>query len=126
MKLSKRQLKNIIREEKQKLLQEYGRTSYGNTPVESFKPLDLGGAQEIIEEIYYIMGELSDGSVRLMDPTDYSDMVATMEDLVYDGARDLEEYLDALTANKQGQYVRIALRPLPNQISDPSTGRRRY
>lgn len=126
MKLNKRQLKRIIREEKQKLVNEYGRTSYGNTPVEGFKPLELGGVQDIIDEVYYIMSELSDGSVRLMDPIEYSDLVATMEDLVYDGDRDLEEYLDALTANKQGQYVRIALRPLPSQLSDPSTGRRRY
>ena len=109
MKLSKNQLKRIIREEKQKLLNEYGRASYGNTPVEGFKPEGLGYI-ELVEEILYIMDELSDGSVRLMDPMEYEDMLATMQDLAMDGEEDIAYYLPKLTANKQGQYVRIALR----------------
>jgi len=103
--MNKRKLRNILR----KALNE-SRASFGNTPVEGFKPLELGGMQEIIEEIHYIMSELSDGSVRLMDPTEYSDLLSTMQDLVYDGDRDMEEYLEQLTANRQGQYIRIALR----------------
>ena len=103
--MNRKQLKRILR----KALNE-SRASFGNTPVESFKPAELGGMREIIEEIHYIMSELSDGSVRLMDPTDYGDLLSTMQDLVYDGDYEMEEYLDQLTANRQGQYIRIALR----------------
>ena len=102
--MNKRKLKNILR----KVLNE-SRASYGNTPVESFKPEGLGYV-EMVEEILYIMDELSDGSVRLMDPEEYEDMLATMQDLVEDGSYDMAYYLPQLIANQQGQYVRIALR----------------
>ena len=102
--MNKRILRNILRN----ALNE-SRTSYGSTPVESFKPEGLGYI-EMVEEILYIMDELSDGSVRLMDPEEYEDMLATMEDLVEDGDEDMADYLPRLTANRQGQYVRIALR----------------
>jgi len=102
--MNRRKLRNILR----KALFE-SRVSYGNTPVESFKPEGLGYV-EMVEEILYIMDELSDGSVRLMDPAEYEDMLATMEDLVKDGDEDMADYLPQLTANRQGQYVRIALR----------------
>ena len=109
MKLTKRQLRRIIKEEKQKLINEYGRTSYGNTPIESFRPEGMGYL-DILESILYIMDDLSDGLVRLMDPTEYEDMLATMQDMAEDGDEDIAYYLPKLTANRQGQYVRIALR----------------
>ena len=108
MKITKRQLKRIIREEKQKLLSEYGRTSYGNTPVEGF-PEGMGYV-EMLEEMNYICGEMTDGSVRLMDPEDYVRLLDFMYDAAEDGDEDAQYYLDKITANKQGQYVRIALR----------------
>ena len=108
MKLSKRQLKRIIREEKQRLLNEYGRSSYGNTPVEGFP--DNMGYVEMVEEVHYICDQMLDGSVRLMDPEDYARMLSFMYDAAEDGDEDIQEFLDMLTANEQGQYVRIALR----------------
>ena len=102
--MNRMRLKRVLR----KALNE-SRSSYGNTPVESFKPDGLGYV-EMVEEILYIMDELSDGSVRLMDPVEYEDMLVTMQDLAQDGDEDIAEYLPQLTANRQGQYVRIALR----------------
>ena len=108
MKITKRQLKRIIREEKQKLLSEHGRTSFGNTPVEGF-PEGMGYV-EMLEEMNYICGEMTDGSVRLMDSEDYARLLSFMYDAAEDGEEDAQYYLDKITANKQGQYVRIALR----------------
>ena len=108
MRLTRRQIRQIIKEEKQKLLSEYGRTSYGNTPVESFP--DGMGYVEMLEEVHYICGELEDGSVRLMAHKDYARMLSFMYDAAEDGDEDIQYFLDKLTANEQGQYVRIALR----------------
>jgi len=108
MKITKRQLKRIIKEEKAKLLNELGRTSYGSTPVESF-PEGMGYV-EMLEEMYYICTQMDDGSVRLMDPEDYARFLSFMYDAAEDGEDDAQYYLDKITANKQGQYVRIALR----------------
>ena len=102
--MTKRKLKRILR----KALNE-SRASYGNTPMESFKPEGLDYV-EMVEEILYIMDELSDGSVRLMDPDEYEDMLVTMQEMAEDGEEDMADYLPQLTANRQGQYVRIALR----------------
>ena len=109
MRLTKSQLKRIIKEEKLKILEEHGRASFGNTPIESFKPEGMGYI-DILESILFIMEDLSDGLVRLMDPAEYEDMLATMEDMAIDGDEDIAYYLPKLTANRQGQYVRIALR----------------
>jgi len=108
MRLTKRQLKRIIKEEKQKLLSEHGRTSYGSTPMESF-PEGMGYV-EMLEEMHYICNQMDDGSVRLMDPEDYARLLSFMYDAAEDGEEDAQYYLDKITANKQGQYVRIALR----------------
>ena len=108
MKLSKRQLKRIIREEKQKLLKEYGRTSYGSTPMESF-PEGMGYV-EMLEEMHYICDQLEYGSVRLMDPEDYQRMLEFMKDASMDGDEDAEYFLGKIIAQNQGQYVRDALR----------------
>ena len=108
MRLTKRQLKRIIKQEKLKILKEYGRTSFGNTPVEGFP--DGMGYMEMVEEVHYICDQMTDGSVRLMDPEDYARMLSFMYDAAEDGDEDIKEFLDMLTANKQGQYVRIALR----------------
>ena len=108
MELTKRQLRRIIREEKQKLFSEYGRTSYGSTPVESFS--DGMGYVEMVEEVHYICDQLLDGSVRLMHPKDYARMLSFMYDAAEDGDEDIKEFLDMITANRQGQYVRITLR----------------
>jgi len=102
--MNRRKLRRILR----KALDE-SMSSYGNIPVESFTPEGLGYV-EMVEEILYIMEELSDGSVRLMDPTEYEDMLVTMQDLAADGDEDIADYLPQLTGNQQGQYVRIALR----------------
>ena len=102
--MNRRKLRYILR----KALNE-SRASYGSTPVESFQPQGLDYV-EMVEEILYIMGELSDGSVRLMDPAEYEDMLVTMQDMAEDGDEDMADYLPQLTANRQGQYVRIALR----------------
>ena len=107
MRLTKRQLKRIIREEKQKLLRE-SRTSFGNTPVEAF-PEGMGYV-EMLEEMIYICNEMTDGSARLMDPEDYARLLSFMYDAAEDGEEDAQYYLDKISANRQGQYVRIALR----------------
>ena len=108
MKLNKRQLRKIIKQEKLKILKEHGRVSFGNTPVEGFP--DGMGYVEMVEEVHYICGEMMDGSVRLMDPEDYARMLSFMYDAAEDGDEDIKEFLNLLSANKQGQYVRIALR----------------
>jgi len=94
--------------EKLNILLENGRTSYGSTPVESF-PEGMGYV-EMLEEMNYIFDELSGGSVRLMDPEDYARLLSFMYDAAEDGEEDAEYYLEKLTANQQGQYVRIAMR----------------
>ena len=101
--MNKRKLKNILR----KVLDE-SRASFGNTPVEGFP--DNMGYVEMLEEVHYICGELEDGSVRLMDREDYVRMLSFMYDAAEDGDEDIQYFLDKLTANEQGQYVRIALR----------------
>ena len=111
-KLNKNQLKRIIKEEKYKLMRENLTSSYGNTPVVSFNPDKYpdAGYLDILESILYIMEELSDGLVRLMNPIEYEDMLETMEEMAGDGDEDIMYYLPKLSATKQGQYVRIALR----------------
>ena len=108
MRLTKRQLRKIIKQEKAKILKEHGRTSHGNTPVESF-PDDMGYV-EMVEEVHYICNQMTDGSVRLMNTEDYVRMLSFMYDAAEDGDKDIQEFLDMLTARQQGQYVRIALR----------------
>jgi len=103
--MNKRRLQRIIR----RALKE-SRASFGNTPMTGFKPTEMMGVQDVINEIFYIMDELEDGSVRLIDPYEYDELLGWMEDLVSDGDVEIENYLERLVANKQGQYVRIALR----------------
>lgn len=95
---------------KSRIMSEYGRTSYGNTPMTGFKPAEMMGVADVINEIFYIMDELEDGSVRLIDPHEYDELLGWMEDLASDGDVEIENYLARLVGNKQGQYVRIALR----------------
>ena len=45
-----------------------------------------------------------------MDPEDYARLLSFMHDASEDGDEDAAYYLEKITANRQGQYVRIALR----------------
>ena len=109
MKITKRQLKRIIRQEKSKILRENrSLSSAKNVPIVSFP--DNMGYIEMVEEVHYICDEMIDGSVRLMESEDYARMLSFMYDAAEDGDQDIQKFLDMLSANRQGQHVRISLR----------------
>ena len=109
MKISKRQLRRIIKEEKDKLISEM-KASYGTTPMLAFSGEPTRPFSEIRAEALDIMDELLDGGAFLMNPRDYGDLNDLIQDLAADGDEDFETFRRLLVANNQGQYIRIYFR----------------
>ena len=108
MKISKTQLKRIIREERQKLLRESG-VAYGSIPMASFKSVNMGYL-DMRDEAMDLFTDMLDGSVYLMTPEDYDNLLAFVQDMADDGEEDFVDFRNLLVANRQGQYIRVALR----------------
>ena len=115
MKITKRQLKRIIKEEKQKLLFEAG-AAYGNIPMAGFNTEQ--GFRDMHEDAMDLFHDMLDGSVFLMASADYDSLLEFITDMADDGYEDYVDFKSMLSANRQGQYrqpgdsqyVRISLR----------------
>lgn len=108
MKLSKRELKKIIREEYRRITEM--KASYGTTPMLAFSYEPSRPFSTIRAEALDIMDTLMDGGAFLMNPQDYGELNELIQDLAGDGDEDFESFRRLLVANNQGQYIRISFR----------------
>ena len=98
MKITKRQLKSIIKETMSR---------HGTYPVASFSRGQ--GFLEMQDSAMEIFDDMLEGSIFLMDPVEYGNLLDFITDMADDGNEDFIDFKNALEANSQGQYVRIRL-----------------
>jgi len=98
MKITRRQLRKIIKETMSR---------HGTYPAASFSRDQ--GFLEMQDSAMEIFDDMLEGSIFLMDPEEYNDLLEFITDMAEDGNEDFVDFKNALMANRQGQYVRIRL-----------------